>query len=203
MNEELSNVVGVKPDYGEEELEHFADVLEQHGYKITRPPREIKDEYTFERVWDLYQKKVGDKDRLRRKWNSMSKKDREAATKYIPVYVKSRPDKNYRLNFQTFLNQKRWHDEIISSETKKQKVETIDYDKLIHDGIVKDEETKRHEKRQRIYRMIEAVKENPKSSMYDVLVGMYENGLLKDLNIDWKPYGATSTCGNKGDSGRA
>ena len=60
-------------------------------------------------------------------------------------------------------------------------------EKLLEGCETKDEETKRKEKRKRILGMIEAVKENPKSMMLDVLRGMYKNGMLEELNIDWEP----------------
>lgn len=37
---------------------------------------------------------------------------REKALTYIPAYVKSTPDKQYRKNFETFLNQECWNDEL-------------------------------------------------------------------------------------------
>ena len=91
----------------EEVIKSIISFLEAKGYKVTAPPKEVKDEYTFERAWNLYDKKVGCKAKLEKKWNSMSKKDRKAATEYIPLYVISQPDKQYRKNFQTFLNQGR------------------------------------------------------------------------------------------------
>lgn len=78
---------------------------------------EDNSELGFDHAWDLYQKKVGPKDRLRKKWNKLSKKDREDAISYIPRYVEATPDKKYRKNFETFLNQKSWHDEIITNGT--------------------------------------------------------------------------------------
>lgn len=77
---------------------------------------EDESELGFDRVWDMYQKKVGPKDRLRKKWNKLSKRERKAAMAYIPRYVAATPDKKYRKNFETFLNQKSWHDEIITNE---------------------------------------------------------------------------------------
>lgn len=94
----------------------FIKFLEAKGYKVTPPPREVKDEYTFDRAWNLYEKKVGCKSKLEKKWNSMSKKDRKAAIEYIPLYVLSQPDKQYRKNFLTFLNQRGWEDELIGAK---------------------------------------------------------------------------------------
>lgn len=178
---------GNKFEVSEEQLESYADLLEMYGYKVQRPLKEVKDEYTFDRAWNLYEKKVGSKDKLKRAWNRMSKRDRKAATEHIPAYVLSTPDRHYRLNFQTFLNQKRWNDELITEKPTAEKEKKAYMDELLESCHVKDEGTKQHEKRQRILRMIEAVKENPESMMRDVLCGMYNNGLLKELNIDWKP----------------
>ena len=90
--------------------------LESHGYTVTAPALDVStsvDPYTFERAWDLYQKKVGPKEKLKKKWDSLSMKDRKAAIEYIPEYVKATPDRLYRKHFQTFLNQRGWEDEII------------------------------------------------------------------------------------------
>ena len=98
-----------------DEIKQAIQLLEENGYKITAPPKEVKDEYTFELAWKLYDKKVGCKAKLEKKWNSMSKKDRKAAIEYIPAYVIATEDKQYRKNFQTFLNQRGWEDEIIGA----------------------------------------------------------------------------------------
>ena len=89
-------------------------LLRKSGYTVTPPEREeVADEYSFERAWDLYQKKVGLKEKLRAKWNKLPLKDRKAAIEHIPLYVQATPDKTYRKHFQTYLNQRGWEDEII------------------------------------------------------------------------------------------
>lgn len=89
-------------------------LLRKNGYTVTPPEREeVADEYSFERAWDLYQKKVGLKEKLRAKWNKLPLKDRKAAIEHIPLYVQATPDKTYRKHFQTYLNQRGWEDEII------------------------------------------------------------------------------------------
>ena len=89
-------------------------LLRKNGYTVTPPEQEeVADEYSFERAWDLYQKKVGLKEKLRAKWNKLSLKDRKAAIEHIPLYVQATPDRAYRRNFQTYLNQRGWEDEII------------------------------------------------------------------------------------------
>lgn len=89
-------------------------LLRKNGYTVTPPEQEeVADEYSFERAWDLYQKKVGLKEKLRAKWNKLPLKDRKAAIEHIPLYVQATPDKTYRKHFQTYLNQRGWEDEII------------------------------------------------------------------------------------------
>lgn len=67
----------------------------------------------FESVWTLYDKKVGDKKKLRKKWESLSEEVKNQIIEYIPRYKEAQPDKSYRKNFETFLNNKSWLDEII------------------------------------------------------------------------------------------
>lgn len=70
----------------------------------------------FEKFWALYDKKVGEKDKLARKWASLKNADREAAMKHIQIYKIAQPDKTYRKNPSTYLNNKSWNDEIIASK---------------------------------------------------------------------------------------
>lgn len=70
----------------------------------------------FEDFWNLYDKKVGEKEKLSRKWASLKNGDREAAMKHIPGYKIAQPDKTYRKNPSTYLNNKSWNDELIYSK---------------------------------------------------------------------------------------
>lgn len=90
------------------------------GFKNQNPKKEkssAKKEkelnYSFEEFWELYDKKVGKKDILIKKWLKLSDIERELAMSYIPKYKLSQPDKKYRKNPETFLNQKAWNDELI------------------------------------------------------------------------------------------
>jgi hypothetical protein len=76
----------------------------------------------FDDFWNAYDKKVGNKEKLRRRWASLSDAQRQAAMDYIPLYLQSQPDKKFRKNPETFLNNKSWTDELIfSSHEPKQK----------------------------------------------------------------------------------
>lgn len=66
---------------------------------------------SFENIWSVYGKK-GNKKTSEKKWSKLSVSSQKKALSYIPVYVKSTPDKQYRKNFETFLNQECWNDEL-------------------------------------------------------------------------------------------
>jgi hypothetical protein len=67
----------------------------------------------FSDFWDLYDKKVGSKDKIEKRWNALSQKTKEQIIDYLPGYLEATPEKTYRKNPQTFLNNKSWEDEII------------------------------------------------------------------------------------------
>lgn len=67
----------------------------------------------FELFWNLYDKKVGKKPQLKKKWESLKDDQRAAIMEYIPKYKEAQPDKQYRKNPDTFFNQEGWKDEII------------------------------------------------------------------------------------------
>ena len=171
----------------------FIKFLEAKGYKVIAPPKEAKDEYTFERAWNLYEKKVGCKAKLEKKWNSMSQKDRKAAIEYIPLYVISKPDKQYRKNFQTFLNQRGWEDELIGATPPPAAIneKPSEMSQLI--ARTKDElqnlteDAQDNKLRQRIYGMIEVLKNNPQSSCRIPLEIYRDNGTMERLGIQWNP----------------
>lgn len=176
-----------------EEIRQAIQLLEENGYKVTAPPKEVKDEYTFERAWNLYDKKVGCKAKLEKKWNSMSQKDRKAAIEYIPLYVLSQPNKQYRKNFQTFLNQRGWEDELIGATPPPAVIneQPSEISQLItKQGAVLERNTddaKNHAIRQRIFGMIEVLEKNPKSFCKSLLEIYRDNGTLERLGIEWNP----------------
>ena len=175
-----------------DEIKQAIQLLEENGYKVSPPPKQVKDEYTFARAWDLYQKKVGCKEKLEKKWNSMSQKDRKAAIEYIPLYVIATEDKKYRKNFQTFLNQRAWEDEIIGGTPPP--VSTNESASEISHLIAKikveqeqnTEEAKNHALRQRIYGMIQVLHNNPQSFCRKQLEIDHDTRTLERLRIQWK-----------------
>jgi hypothetical protein len=78
--------------------------------------KEIKEiNISFDIFWDLYDKKVGDKDKLKKKWDSMKDDDRSLIIEYIPKYKLFQPEKKFRKDPQTFFNNSSWNDELIGS----------------------------------------------------------------------------------------
>lgn len=81
---------------------------------------EILSILSFDEFWNLYDKKVGDKTKLQKYWDSIKEAERHKIKEHIPMYIMSRPDKKFRKDPQTYLNNKSWNDEIIlESETIK------------------------------------------------------------------------------------
>ena len=70
----------------------------------------------FDSFWDLYEKKVGERNKIIKKWEGLSDEDRKLIMDYIPKYKISQPDKKYRKDPQTFLSNKSWLDELIGIE---------------------------------------------------------------------------------------
>lgn len=85
----------------------------------------------FDVFWNLYDKKVGDKQKLIKKWQNLKNEERELAINHIPKYKVAQPDKKFRKDPQTYLNNKSWNDEIIFSSVsvKPQQSGTVDLTK--------------------------------------------------------------------------
>ena len=72
---------------------------------------------SFDCVWAMYGKPVGNKTQLEEQWNGLSDKEREAILDYVPRYVAARPDPKYRKNFCNFLAGRTWETEPIMPTT--------------------------------------------------------------------------------------
>jgi hypothetical protein len=73
--------------------------------------------YSFSDFWNDYDKKVGDKSKVQKKFEALSNKNKELIKEHIPKYKKSQPNKKYRKDPSTYLNNKSWNDEIIIDES--------------------------------------------------------------------------------------
>jgi hypothetical protein len=83
--------------------------------RISKDAKSKIDVYPFDEFWNDYDKKRGSKEKLIKKWNKISDSEKLKIKEHIPIYKKSQPDKAFRKDPETFLNNKSWNDEIIKS----------------------------------------------------------------------------------------
>jgi hypothetical protein len=77
---------------------------------------------TFDQFWDLYDKKI-DPGKCKKKWLKLKQSEKEGIMEYIPKYIAVEPNKKYRRNPETFLNNRSWENEIIMPEASGSKTE--------------------------------------------------------------------------------
>lgn len=78
----------------------------------------------FDIFWNLYDKKVGEKNKLIKKWENLTDEEREKIIEYIPKYKIAISEKQYRKNPETFMNNKSWNDEIINNGMQQTNITT-------------------------------------------------------------------------------
>lgn len=98
----------------------------------------------FENFWSLYGKKKGDKDKVTKKWNSLSVDTQKKILEVLPEWKKQYSQKQFMPFPETFINQKRWGDELDKNEntvTQSTTIQTIGSKAEIavgsHDAYVK------------------------------------------------------------------
>jgi hypothetical protein len=125
-----SNSPKVKACIDKELLKVKDRVLIEYIYSIDTQTQEEQEEekekeekeeqainIDFDFFWIDYDKKVGNKEKLRKKWAKLTDAEREKIMDYIPKYKKAQSDKQFRKDPETFLNNKSWNDEIIERTT--------------------------------------------------------------------------------------
>lgn len=94
--------------------QHMRGHMTKHMENENEDVIEVKNiNIDFEWFWNEYDKKVGEKQKLKKKWNKLSDEERQNAMNYLDLYKQAVPDKQFRKNPETFLNNKSWNDEII------------------------------------------------------------------------------------------
>jgi uncharacterized protein YdaU (DUF1376 family) len=113
------------------------NLFKQKSKQKSKQNPEYENEYENENInidfdifWNLYDKKVGKKEKIEKKWIQLTDSDRNAIIEYVPTYIESRPEKKYRKNPETFLNNKSWLDEIITITKHSTNGKSIDTEKL-------------------------------------------------------------------------
>lgn len=80
----------------------------------------LSDEYSFEKIWNIYERK-GNRQTSIKKWDKLKEETKKKIFDHVPMYVLSTPDKQFRKNFETYLNQQAWDDEIVKRSAPKPK----------------------------------------------------------------------------------
>ena len=75
----------------------------------------------FDQFWNLYDKKIG-KDKCENKWKNISEDERQKIIDHVPKYKIAQPEKQFRKNPETYLNNKSWNDEIIKTDESRNNV---------------------------------------------------------------------------------
>ncbi len=86
------------------------NAIEPEQDQEKEPEQESK--INFDIFWNEYDKKA-DKPKCLKKWNRFPLDVQQEIIAYIPHYKKSTPDKKYRKNPYTFLNNQSWENEIV------------------------------------------------------------------------------------------
>jgi hypothetical protein len=79
-----------------------------------------KETKAFNDFWDLYDKKINPT-KCKPKFLKLSENDRKLIMEYIPKYKLSQPNKKFRKDPLTFLNNDGWLDEIITEQKEESK----------------------------------------------------------------------------------
>ena len=123
FNERLRGEVDKRKKFTESRRKNAASAKHMHKHMEDENENEdvnvivIKDnvEFPFDEFWNLYDKKVG-RPKCEKKWNNLTSNEQALAMIFIPEYKTAQPEKRYRKNPETFLNNKGWHDEIITNQ---------------------------------------------------------------------------------------
>lgn len=74
----------------------------------------VEEGFPFDKIWEMYDKKVGNVAALRETWKTLSADEKREIFEYVPIYVRVRPDRKYRKNFENFLACRTWETEPIT-----------------------------------------------------------------------------------------
>lgn len=69
----------------------------------------------FSEFWDKYNRKLGDRKKCEKTWSKLKPEEREEIIKFIPKFLPTIKDRQFQPYPETFLNQKRWTNELPES----------------------------------------------------------------------------------------
>jgi len=92
------------------------DVKKEDEDVVEGSDNDFDQNLSFNRIWELYGKPVGDTTTLRKMWDDLPSGDKRSIFEYVPKYVRRRPDPKYRKDFINFLSCRTWEQEPIVEE---------------------------------------------------------------------------------------
>lgn len=87
-----------------------SDILQEKINDLKPIEESVKIDFNV--FWDLYNKKKGNKEKVKSKWDNLSLKTQEKIIETLPKFIGSISDKQYQPYPEVYLNNKRWEDEI-------------------------------------------------------------------------------------------
>ena len=127
---------------GQENTRRSLEVIVARGIKdaiikslpsrsVEASAKEVDDEANelFEEWWKRYDKPVGKKP-AKAKWAKLTDEEHDKCLAVVDAYVASTPDKTYRCQPITYLNQSRWEDDLVAMKNQKPEVVTSDGENL-------------------------------------------------------------------------
>ena len=123
--------------------------------------------YAFDDFWNAYDKKKGNMDATKKKWNSLTEQTHSTIMKHIPKLLLETPDKQYRPNPLTYLNGKLWMNDVDANTNQR-----------LPDEVLAEREARRVNMLQRTqgmeYNREYPMNFHPKISVYHLEHGMYD-----------------------------
>jgi len=101
---------------------YIASQEEQEQEQEEEQEKEVFDIDFFNEVWNLYNKKLN-KDESLSAFKKIKSSEYEVIKNHIPNFVKTFKDKQYQPYFSTYLNKKRWQDEVDTKQPVQPRLE--------------------------------------------------------------------------------
>jgi len=94
---------------GQSENPYLNKVINEESNNLTKET--LNKETIFEELWNLYDKKVS-KEASYKAFKNVLQKEYDEIRNNIPLFIKQFTDKQFQPHFSTYLNGKRWQDEL-------------------------------------------------------------------------------------------
>jgi hypothetical protein len=93
--------------------------------------KEKEEKIDFEIFWNLYNKKVGSKDNCKKKWIKLTLGEQTKIIEILPKYKTQFEDIKFQPHPETFLNQRRWENDILVPVKKSIMSKILSYDEIL------------------------------------------------------------------------